>query len=61
MRVPAWYAPKVRHSFLLVDPDESFLTSLPTGLGTPIASYTIGPIEMPAPRTCSTIGWSPGM
>ncbi len=46
MRTPSWYAPRPRRSFLLVDPDNLYVTTLPSGLGAPIASYAIGPIRM---------------
>ena len=46
MRTPSWYVPKERHTFLLVDPSEAFVTSLPRGLGRPIASYEVGTIGM---------------
>jgi hypothetical protein len=46
MRTPSWYVPQSRRSFLLVDPGETFVVSLPAGLGNPIASYTVGAIAM---------------
>jgi hypothetical protein len=46
MRVPAWYIPKQRHTFLLVDPGQLFVITLPPGLGTPIATYAVGPLQM---------------
>jgi hypothetical protein len=46
MRTPAWYVPKQRRSFLLVDPAQLFVTTLPSGLGAPIASYAVGPVQM---------------
>jgi hypothetical protein len=46
MRTPSWYVPKPRHTFLLVDPSESFVVTLPRGLGKPIASYALGRIMM---------------
>lgn len=46
MRTPAWYVPRPRHTFLLVDPGQLYVVTLPGGLGKPIASYTIGPIHM---------------
>jgi hypothetical protein len=46
MRVPSWYVPQKRRSFLLVDPNTLDVTTLPGGLGTPIATYSLGPIEM---------------
>ncbi len=44
--VPSWYVPKRRHSFLLVDRTPFALTSLPAGLGRPLAAYSFGPIRM---------------
>jgi hypothetical protein len=46
MRTPSWYEPKARRSFLLVDPSENFVVTLPRGLGNPIASYPLGRIMM---------------
>ncbi|MGO9898391.1 MAG: hypothetical protein ACLP0J_01570 [Solirubrobacteraceae bacterium] len=46
MRSPFWYVPKRRRTFLLVDPSESFVTTLPGGLGRPIASYEFASIRM---------------
>ncbi len=46
MRTPSWYVSRPRRSFLLVDPSETFVVSLPAGLGNPIASYTLGTITM---------------
>lgn len=46
MRTPSWYVSQPRRSFLLVDPGETFVVSLPAGLGNPIASYTLGAITM---------------
>ncbi len=46
MRTPSWYVPRPRRSFLLVDPNNLYVTTLPSGLGTPIASYAIGSIQM---------------
>lgn len=45
-RVPSWYAPQERRTFLLVDTEEAFLPSLPEGLGNPIAYHTFGPTQM---------------
>ncbi len=44
--VPAWYAPRHRHSFLLLEAGEFLLTHLPQGLGRPLASYRFGPVQM---------------
>jgi hypothetical protein len=38
-RVPSWYAPTQRRSFLLVNPNEEFLYVVPPGLGQPVAAY----------------------
>jgi hypothetical protein len=46
MRTPSWYTPQRRHTFLLVDPNQLYVTTLPPGLGPSIASYSIGPIKM---------------
>jgi hypothetical protein len=46
MRTPSWYVPQRRHTFLLVDPGQLYVTSLPAGLGAPIATYAVGPIRM---------------
>jgi hypothetical protein len=46
MRSPFWYVPKRRRTFLIVDPNELYVISLPPGLGTPIATYRLGPITM---------------
>jgi len=45
-RVPAWYVPQQRRTFLLVNADELWLNGLPEGLGRPLAAYAIGPIRM---------------
>jgi hypothetical protein len=45
-RVPSWYVPRRRHSFLLVDAGEPYLPGLPPGFGRPIASYAVGPMRM---------------
>lgn len=45
-RVPSWYIPKERKTFLLVDSTESWLPSLPAGFGRPVAGYAFGPIKM---------------
>jgi hypothetical protein len=45
----SWYVPRARHSFVLVEPNFTpvgNLTVRPTGLGRPLASYQVGPIEM---------------
>ena len=46
MRTPSWYAPKSQRSFLLVDPAETYVVTLPRGLGNPTASYSLGAITM---------------
>lgn len=40
--VPSWYVPRERHTFLLVDSEEPWVKSLPSGLGRPLATYAIG-------------------
>jgi hypothetical protein len=44
--VPSWYAPRQRRSFLLVDSQEPWLSSLPGGLGRPLAAYAFGSMRM---------------
>src|ERR1700683_2024427 len=44
--VPSWYIPSRRRSFLLVDSEELWVSSLPSGLGRPIASYDFGAMHM---------------
>jgi hypothetical protein len=46
MRTASWYRPVHRRSFLLVDPDNVFVTSLPANLGRPLAVHPIGPLTM---------------
>jgi hypothetical protein len=46
MRSPYWYVAKPRRTFLLVDPSQLYVITLPTGLGKPIASYRFGKITM---------------
>jgi hypothetical protein len=41
-RVPSWYEPAQRRSFLLVNPSEYYVYGLPKGLGPPLASYALG-------------------
>jgi hypothetical protein len=45
-RVPSWYVPQQRHTFLLVDPASQFVVTLPGGLGPPLESFSIGPMQM---------------
>jgi hypothetical protein len=45
-RVPSWYVPRRRRTFLLVDPNSQYVVALPAGLGEPTASYAIGPMRM---------------
>jgi len=45
-RVPSWYVPRRRRTFLLVDPNSHYVVALPAGLGAPSASYAIGPMRM---------------
>lgn len=44
--VPAWYVPRTRRTFLLVDSEEAWVNSLPGGLGKPLAVYPIGAMWM---------------
>jgi len=44
--VPSWYVPAQRHTFLLTDPEDPWLSSLPRGLGRPLAAYAIGAMRM---------------
>jgi hypothetical protein len=44
--VPAWYTPRRRRTFLLVEDKGIALSSLPRGLGTPLASYAFGSMHM---------------
>jgi hypothetical protein len=46
MRVPSWYVPRQRRTFLLVDPGSGYVVALPAGLGEPTASYAVGPMRM---------------
>jgi hypothetical protein len=46
MRTPAWYKPEPRRSFLIVDPNQLYVTSLPSHLGKPLKSYRLGPITV---------------
>jgi hypothetical protein len=46
MRVPSWYVPQRRRTFLLVDHEEAWLSSLPGGLGKPLATYAFGAMRM---------------
>jgi hypothetical protein len=45
-RVPSWYVPQQRHTFLLVDPASQYVVTLPAGLGPPLESFSIGPMRM---------------
>ncbi len=42
----SWYVPQRRDTFLLVDGEEPWLSSLPSGLGKPLASYAFGAMRM---------------
>jgi hypothetical protein len=42
----SWYVPERRDTFLLVDSEEPWLSSLPSGLGKPVASYAFGEMRM---------------
>jgi hypothetical protein len=44
--VPSWYTPQQRDTFLLVDSEEPWVSSLPSGLGRPSATYTFGSMRM---------------
>jgi hypothetical protein len=44
--VPSWYTPRQRRTFLLVDSDEPWVSSLPSGLGRPQATYAFGAMHM---------------
>jgi hypothetical protein len=45
-RVPSWYVPQNRHTFLLVDQEEPYLSRLPEGLGRPLKQYQFGTTTM---------------
>jgi hypothetical protein len=45
-RVPSWYEPRQRHTFLLVDQEEAFVGQLPNGLGPPLKAYSFGAMRM---------------
>jgi hypothetical protein len=44
--VPSWYAPKQRHSFLLIDANEPEVRAPPANLGKPIAVYSFEAMRM---------------
>jgi hypothetical protein len=44
--VPSWYVPRQRHTFLLIDREELWVGSLPSGLGKPLAAYAFGQMLM---------------
>jgi hypothetical protein len=44
--VPSWYTPRRRHTFLLIDSEEPWVSSLPSGLGKPLAIYSLGAMRM---------------
>jgi hypothetical protein len=44
--IPSWYVPRQRRTFLLVNSEELWVSTLPSGLGKPLATYTFGPISM---------------
>ncbi len=46
MRTSTWYRPQPGRSFLIVDPSNLFVTSLPDNLGPPLSSYALGPVTM---------------
>ena len=43
---PSWYVPRQRRTFLVVNSQEVWVKTLPSGLGKPIASYNFGPISL---------------
>ena len=43
--VASWYAASRENSFLM-ETEEGYLSSLPRGLGRPIAAYHFGPMKM---------------
>jgi hypothetical protein len=45
-RVPTWYVPRQRRTFVLLDAAEVWLDALPEGLGRPLAAFAIGPVRM---------------
>ncbi len=44
--VGAWYVPHQRHTFLLIDDEEAWVHTLPSGLGKPLAAYSFGAMRM---------------
>ena len=46
MSTPAWYVPRERHTFLLTVSGEGWVSSLPPGLGKPLATYRLGAMSM---------------
>ena len=44
-RVPSWYVPEERRTFLLVDRAD-YISVIPAGLGRPVAAYLVGSIGM---------------
>jgi hypothetical protein len=44
--VPSWYVPQQRHTFLLLDANETEVTSVPAILGKPIAAYSFESMRM---------------
>jgi hypothetical protein len=45
-RVPSWYVPARRDTFLLTDSEELWVNSLPSDLGKPLATYAFGTMRM---------------
>jgi hypothetical protein len=43
---PSWYAPRQRHTFLLIDADEPEIRPVPEGLGKPLAVYAFESMRM---------------
>jgi hypothetical protein len=44
--IPSWYVPQQRRTFLVVNSQEVWVKTLPSGLGKPLASYTFGSISL---------------
>jgi hypothetical protein len=44
--VPSWYVPQQRRTFLVVNSQELWVKTLPSGLGKPIATYSFGTISL---------------
>jgi hypothetical protein len=46
MAAQSWYVPAQRHTFLLVGGRETWVRTLPAGLGKPLAVYKVGAMQM---------------